>query len=53
MGMGQRNSTENCLPLCHAHHQGEYGTGFHSGKKVWEQKYGTEHELLDWLKERL
>lgn len=53
MGMGQRNSTENCLPLCHAHHQGEYGTGFHSGKKIWEEKYGTEYELLDWLKEKL
>ena len=49
MGMGQRNSADNCLPLCHEHHQGEYGIGFHSGKKVWEDKYGTEHELLEWM----
>jgi hypothetical protein len=53
MGMGQRNSTENCLPLCHTHHQGEHGLGFHSGKKTWIEKYGTEHELLEWLKERI
>ena len=54
MGMGQRNSTENCLPLCPNHHQnGGHGVAFHAGKKAFEQKYGTELELLDWLKERL
>ena len=54
MGVGQRNSTENCLPLCPSHHQtGGYGVAFHAGKKAFEEKYGTELELLDWLKERL
>jgi hypothetical protein len=54
MGLGQRNSTENCLPLCPNHHQhGGHGVAFHAGKKAFEQKYGTELELLEWLKERL
>lgn len=54
MGMGQRNSTENCLPLCPNHHQhGGYGVAFHAGKKAFEKTYCSEMELLDWLKERL
>ena len=53
MGMGQRNSTDNCLPLCHQHHQGGYGVGFHGGKKIWEEKFGTEFELKQWMEERL
>jgi len=51
MGKSQRNNWDNCLPLCHEHHQGN--DGFHSGKRTWIDKYGTEYELLEWLKERL
>lgn len=54
MGIGQRNSTENCLPLCPTHHQhGGYGIAFHAGKKAFEERFGTEAELLEWLKARL
>ena len=54
MGIGQRNSTENCLPLCPNHHQnGGYGVAFHAGKKAFEEKYGTELELLEWLRAKL
>lgn len=54
MGIGQRNSTENCLPLCPMHHQhGGYGIAFHAGKKAFEERFGTEVELLEWLKARL
>lgn len=54
MGMGQRNNTENCLPLCPQHHQhGGHGIAFHAGKKAFEETYCSESELLDWLKERL
>jgi len=54
MGIGQRNSTENCLPLCPTHHQhGGYGIAFHAGKKAFEERFGTETELLEWLKARL
>lgn len=34
------------LPLCYFHHQGEYGTGLHSGRVEWERKFGTQAELL-------
>ena len=52
-GVGKRSSHFDTIPLCHAHHQGEYGVGFHSGKKIWEEKFGTERELQQWLKEKL
>jgi len=51
LGKGQRNSWDNCLPLCHEHHQGN--DGFHSGKQTWIEKYGTEYELLDWIKDHV
>lgn len=54
MGIGQRNTTENCLPLCPAHHQnGGHGVAFHAGPKAFEEKFGTELELLEWMKEHL
>lgn len=54
MGLGQRNSSENCLPLCPGHHQhGGYGVAFHAGKKEFEENFGTELELLEYLKENL
>ena len=54
MGIGQRNSADNCLPLCPMHHQhGGYGIAFHAGKKAFEKNYGTEIELLNYLRENL
>lgn len=54
MGMGQRNSNFNVIPLCHVHHRtGNYGTAFHAGKKAFEKNFGTELELLDKVNERL
>jgi hypothetical protein len=36
------------------HHQhGGYGVAFHAGKKAFEERFGTETELLEWLKARL
>lgn len=35
------------IPLCHAHHRtGGYGVAIHAGRKSWEEKFGTEAELL-------
>lgn len=49
MGMGQRNSHYNVLPLCHNHHQGK--EGIHTlGTKTWQRKYGDEKELLKKVK---
>jgi len=54
MGMGMRNSNDMVLPLCGAHHQtGGYKVALHAGQKAWEENFGTEMELLEWLKENL
>lgn len=51
MGMAQRNTNFNVIPLCANHHRtGGYGIAFHAGKKAFEQKYGTELQLLEKLK---
>lgn len=47
VGMGQRNSHKNAIPLCHKHHRtGGHGVAFHAGKQAFESRYGTEIELL-------
>ena len=46
-GAGQRAPHKNTLPLCPQHHlHGGFGVAIHAGQKTWEQKYGTEEELL-------
>jgi len=50
-GLGQRNSNFNAIPLCANHHRnGGYGIAFHAGRKAFEQKFGTELELLEKVK---
>jgi len=40
------------IPLCHYHHQGRMG--IHTiGKKMWEERYGTQRELYQRLQEEL
>ena len=54
VGMGQRASHYDTIPLCPTHHQhGGYGVAIHAGKKEWESLYGTELELLDQVKRSL
>jgi hypothetical protein len=51
MGLGQRNSHYNIIPLCHSHHRtGGYGVAIHAGQKAFEAQFGTEMELLEKLK---
>jgi len=51
MGMGQRNTNFNVIPLCHKHHRtGGHGVALHAGKKTFEEKFGTELELLERVK---
>lgn len=53
-GAGQRSSDHEAIPLCAAHHRvGGYGIAFHAGKKGFEERYGTEEELLFWTLERI
>ena len=45
MGMGQRNSHYNAIPLCPQHHR--HGKdAIHQSKLNFERKFGTELELL-------
>ena len=51
--MGRKsNSLTHALPLCHEHHQGSQGI-HHLGNKVWEEKYGSQEELLEYIKEKI
>ena len=47
-GMSQRAPDNKTIPLCPAHHRhGGYGVAYHAGPKIWQETYGTEHELLE------
>lgn len=48
-GMGERSSYFRTLPLCRIHHrQGGHGEiGFHQAPRSFEERYGTEKELLE------
>lgn len=46
-GMSQRAGEYEVIPLCPWHHQqGGYGFAIHAGQQLWEEKYGTECQLL-------
>lgn len=52
-GTAQRASHLEVIPLCpHHHRSGGYGEAFHAGKEIWEEKFGTEKELLDEINKR-
>ncbi len=49
-GMGLKDN--ETIGLCHYHHQGRMG--IHTiGKKMWEERYGTQRELYKRLMEEL
>lgn len=53
-GGGGRKNHMLVLPLCHEHHQGRDGIdGRVISKKQWQEKHGSEAELLALLDERL
>ena len=53
-GMGRRKNHMHTISLCWMHHLGAEGIdGKKMGKRVWEQKYGSERELLALTAERL
>lgn len=54
MGMSQRASNRQVIPLCPGHHRtGGHGVAIHAGKKTWEAKFGRELDLLDEVRELL
>lgn len=45
--MGGGRNHMRVIPLCVVHHTGGgYLVAIHAGKKAWQEKYGTEEELL-------
>ena len=52
VGMGQRASDHETIPLCPYHHR-TGPTAFHAGPRYFEALYGTERELLAETLERL
>ena len=55
VGMGQRASDRDVLPLCSAHHRGTmHGVpSIHLDRRVFIELFGTELSLLDEVKRRL
>lgn len=45
--MGQKAKDEEVIPLCSNHHQHSRNAIHLMGKKAWEQKYGSQRELLE------
>lgn len=54
-GMGKRASDEHTIPLCPIHHRhGGHGeTGYHQSPKRFEQRYGSQADLLAEVNRRI
>lgn len=51
-GMGGRKNHDLVLPLCYNHHQGK--DGIHTlNRKVWQERFGNEPDLLEQINHRL
>jgi hypothetical protein len=46
-GMSQKARDDEVIPLCENHHQHSRNAIHLMGKKPWEQKYGSQRELLE------
>lgn len=45
---GKRAPDDATIPLCHSHHRtGGYGVAFHAGPEEWQERWGSERELLE------
>lgn len=54
VGMGQRASNYDVIPLCPFHHrQGGFGEAIHAGIQTWQKRYGSELDMLSEVKEML
>lgn len=55
VGMGLKSSDHDVIALCPIHHRtGGYGEiALHMGIESFEERYGTEEELLFQMKERV
>lgn len=54
MGRGMRASDFDAIPLCpHHHRQGGHGEAIHAGQQAFEDKFGTETDLLAQVRSEL
>ena len=51
VGIGNRSSHYETIPLCYNHHLGAFS--IHNNKLMFEKRYGTEEELLKKTREKL
>lgn len=47
VGMGQKSSHYETIPLCFHHHSAQGQFGFHKSPDEWQKEHGTELELLE------
>ena len=53
-GFGGRSKHTEVLPLCFLHHRGgQRGVALHEGIKTWEEKHGTQIELLEKVNQQI
>jgi hypothetical protein len=51
--MSQKAKDDEVIPLCENHHQRSCNAIHLMGKKPWEQKYGSQRELLEATRHQL
>lgn len=47
VGMGQRATHYQVIPLCFHHHSAQGQDGFHRWPETWQMKHGRELDLLE------
>ena len=52
-GAGQRSSHFEVIPLCFHHHSAQAHDGFHNSPKRWQERHGSETDLLSQVLELL
>jgi hypothetical protein len=53
-GMARKSPHCDVISLCPAHHRtGGYGVALHAGQQIFEERYGTEAELLEQVRAEL
>jgi len=54
--LGKTKSHERVIPLCTSHHVQwtllGFGYSVHNGTKTFEERYGTQEEMLQWVAEQ-
>lgn len=53
-GLGRKTPDTLAIPLCARHHRtGGLGEAFHAGRRTWEEKFGSQVDLLEETYRRL